>query len=100
MEISDKKLRDILVKGDYLEEELEGIKKLLEEDGQSLQEYLLTNNLITRDILGQALAEEYGLDYYDLNSKPTTDDQVHRIPQEIAQHFNIVVVKEDKKKFG
>jgi hypothetical protein len=80
MEISDKKLRDILVKGDYLEEELEGIKKLLEEDGQSLQEYLLTNDLITRDILGQALAEEYGLDYYDLNSKPTTDDQVHRIP--------------------
>jgi hypothetical protein len=98
MDISDNKLKNILVKGNYLDEELDEVDKVLEEGGQSLQEYLLTNDLITGDILGQALAEEYGLDYFDLNSNPTTSEKVHRIPQDIAQHFNIVVVKEGKDK--
>ena len=59
------------------------------------REYLLNNNIITPDLIGQAIAELYFLPYADLNSHPPVPEQVARIPEETARKLRAVIFKED-----
>lgn len=57
----------------------------------SFIDYLLEKNLITKDLLGQAIAESYGVPYSDLNSEQPPARQVTLIPEVIAKQYRIIV---------
>lgn len=99
MKLDDKTIREILIKGNYVAEE--DIKKS-EDFGKSHHasfiEYLLQESLITRDLLGQAIAESLKVPYVDLNSTISAPKQVQKIPEEIAKKYRAVIFSEEKNK--
>ena len=85
-------VKDILLKGSYVS--LEDIQKALawsKTNKSTVEEYLLTQGVITKDILGQAMAEFYKVPYADLNTKTPSREQVLKIPQELATVYHIVL---------
>ena len=91
------KIESILLRGNYVTSD--EIKKA-EEFGKSRNtspiEYLLTERLITKDLLGQAIAESFEVPYADLNSNAPSKGQVLKIPEEIAKKFHVVLFKESE----
>ncbi|NQV00823.1 MAG: Flp pilus assembly complex ATPase component TadA [Parcubacteria group bacterium] len=95
--LNDNKIKDILLKGDYIsEKDIEQAEKSAKQDKLSLSDYLLKNNLITKDLLGQAIAESFQAEYADLNSYEPTKEQVLKIPEVIAKKYRLVLFKENK----
>jgi len=54
---------------------------------------LYSKGLMTKDILGQAIAEHYDVPYSDLNSQIPNRDQVMIIPEDIAKNYRVILFK-------
>lgn len=92
--LSDNQIKDILLKGDYLTpRDFEGINL----QGDSIIDELLLKELVTKDIIGQAIAESFGVPYADLNSNQPSREQVLKIPENIAKKFSLVLFDDDEK---
>lgn len=97
MDIDQNKIKEILVRENYLsQEDLAKAEAALKGQRLSLVDYLLVNNLITKDLLGQALAETFSVPYFDLNSSLPTREQVLRLPENWARKYNAVIAGENK----
>lgn len=95
--LDDKKVTEILLAGDYVaSEDIEKGKEFARLHHSSLLEYLVTAGLITNDILGQAIAESFGVSYGDLNSNQPSREQVLKIPEDIAVRYHVVLFKEEE----
>lgn len=93
------KIKEILIKGNYItKEDIQKAEDFIKIRHVSFTEYLLQENLITKDILGQAIAESWEVPYADLNSRPPDPEKVKKIPEEIAKKYNVVVFAEEKDK--
>lgn len=57
-------------------------------------DYLVQNNIITYDIIGQALAESLGVPYFDLNTFLPSKDDVTKIPEAVAKELRLVYFKD------
>jgi type II secretory ATPase GspE/PulE/Tfp pilus assembly ATPase PilB-like protein len=57
-------------------------------------DYLVQTNLITYDIIGQALAESWGVPYLDLNTFTPPKENVTKIPEAIARELRLVYFKD------
>jgi type IV pilus assembly protein PilB len=98
MKIDDQKALEILVKEEYIsKKDLKDAIEKSEKSNLTPLNYLINNNLLSIDLIGQAMAEYFGVSYADLNTSPPTAEQVSRIPEEIAKKFNAVIFKEDKR---
>lgn len=99
MKISSQDILNILAKQNFISE---GDKKKIENNAKALHvdvvDYLLSNNLITKDLIGQAIAENYKVPYADLNSKMPSKEQVLIIPEEVGIKLRVIVFSEDKNK--
>ena len=62
----------------------------------SFTEYLLAQNLISAAIIGQAVAESFGVAYADLNTHPPQKEQILLIPEILAKKFQTVVFAQNK----
>ncbi|MFA6520911.1 MAG: GspE/PulE family protein [Candidatus Gracilibacteria bacterium] len=97
MKLEDVKIREALAKGDYVSEEnLNAAEVFAKEHSASIVEYLFFKGFLTRDLLGQAIAEMYGVTYADLNSKPIVREAVLRIPEEISKKYEVVLIGENE----
>ncbi|OGD62599.1 hypothetical protein A2160_06235 [Candidatus Beckwithbacteria bacterium RBG_13_42_9] len=86
---------DILLKGSYVSsEDLQKAKAWAKTNKSTVEEYLLTQGTITKDILGQALAESFKVSYADLNTRLPSCEQVLKIPQDLATTYRIVLFEE------
>lgn len=95
MKIKDEEIKRILLEGRYVEKkDVKNAEIFAKDHHLPFTEYLFRNELITRDLLGQAIAESMNISYADLNSFPPDYDQVHRIPEEIARSNRVVLFKE------
>jgi type IV pilus assembly protein PilB len=94
MDIDQRKVRKALVASNYIDENrLDTAAEAAEREGVPLADYMIREDIITRDLLGQALAETKGVKYYDLNSKPASDQLVQLIPEEVARDKAVVTVR-------
>ncbi len=96
--IDDKKLKEILLRESYVTQD--DVKKAEEaalKHETSLIDFFISENILTKDLLGQAIAESLGVAYVDLNSNQPPKEQVLKIPEEIAKSLHVVLFKEDKK---
>ncbi len=86
-------LRERYVSSEDIDNALEQTK----ETNDSALNYLIENNYISMDLVGQAIAEHFKVPYADLNTNEPDYDQILRIPENIAKKFNVVLFKEDEK---
>ncbi len=98
MKIDDQKLKDILSKESYVTpENIKDAEAYATEHHISLADYLLSKSLITKDLLGQAVAESFSVPYADLNSRPPKRDEVLKVPEAVATQYRCVVFSETAK---
>lgn len=96
MNIDEAKLKEILVRESYITpEDLSRAEKAAKANRTSVTDYLLSEDVITKDLLGQALAEGFGVPYADLNSNQPPREQVLKIPEAIAKNFRAVIFSEN-----
>jgi len=99
MKFDDKTIKDILLKENYvIEEDVKRAENFAKTRRTSFLEYFLQENLITKDLLGQAIAESFKVPYADLNSSPPSSEQVQKIPEDIAKKYRAVIFSEEKDK--
>lgn len=97
MKINDSKIKEILLREGYVAPaELEKAERTIAGSHQTLADYLLGQGLITRNLLGSALAESLVTTFVDLSARPSTREQVSKIPEEAAKKFEAVLVAEKK----
>lgn len=99
MDLKEKQIvEEILLKGNYITEvDVKNAEAFAKERDASMTEYLLSEEIITKDLLGQAIAEFFKVPYADLNSNQPSKEQTLRIPEEIAKKYNAVIFSDDKK---
>lgn len=91
------KLRAVLVKGSYISEEDSKAAEAAAHDGAGYIDYLTRAQLLSKPLLGQALAEGYKLPFVDLNTHPIDKELIELIPEEVAREQRVVVVKQAKE---
>lgn len=96
-QLDDKKISEILVKQSYLApEDLKKAEDAIKGKNIPLVAYLLEEGFVSKDLLGQAIAEFFGVVYMDLNSIRPSREQVMKIPEDIAKKFRVVFATENE----
>jgi len=86
MLFDDSKIKQILLSGNYVEEkDIEKAEEYAKEHRGSLIEYLLGEDLLSQEILGQAIAESFGVPFSNLSENRPKKEQVLLIPEDIAK---------------
>ena len=99
MKFEDKTIKQILLRENYVtEEDVKNAEDFAKTQHVSFIEYLLQENLITKDLFGQAIAESFNVPYADLNSASLTLGQVQKIPEDIAKKYRAVIFSKEKDK--
>lgn len=98
MQIPDQKIKQILLAGKYVKaEDMKKAEKYARATDTSIADYLLLEGLVNKDLLGEMIAQSFGMFYADLNSKQPNRDQVMIIPEDAAKKYRIVVFNQDEK---
>ena len=97
MYFDDETIKKILLDGNYVEEaDIKKAEEYAADHRGSLLEYLLSQKLLTREIVGQAVAESLKVPYADLGTAIPPKEQVTLIPEELAKKFRVVVFAQKK----
>ena len=97
MQLDDLKIKEILVRENYLaESDAKAAEKIAAEHRSSLTAYLLSSNLISQELLGQAIAESLHTPYADLRAHPPTKEMIGLISEVMARRLRVVVYKQTK----
>ncbi len=92
MNTNEKKLADILITEGYLtEEDIQKATQFEESHNTSFTDYLFSEQLITKDLLGQAVAEFFGVSYANIESYQPSKEQVTTIPEDVARKHHAVI---------
>ncbi|MDZ7611756.1 MAG: ATPase, T2SS/T4P/T4SS family [Candidatus Moranbacteria bacterium] len=87
----------VLVEGGYIsQEDYQEAIDYAEGDEDKFLDFLYSKQLTNNDLLGQAMAEYYGVQYADLNSHMPSAEQVAKIPEKIAKKHRTVLFSENK----
>lgn len=90
-----KKILEILVNTQYITPEDRDIALSSTDNEPNIAvDYLVQNNIITYDIIGQALAESLSVAYFDLNTFSPVKDDIIKIPEAVAKELRLVHFKE------
>src|SRR3990167_329181 len=88
-------LKEILLRGNYVTtEDVAAAEKYVTQKRGAFTDYFLSQGLLTKDLLGQAIAEAYGLPYADLNTNRPAREQVLRVKEDLARSLRAVVYSE------
>ena len=99
MSIDSALVKEVLLAGRYTSpEDLQRAEKYSRDHHSSMVDFLLQENIITNDMLGQAMAEHFGVTYANVSVHPPTRDQVLRIPERIGSGSRVVLFSEEKEK--
>jgi type IV pilus assembly protein PilB len=98
MNLDTKNIKEILIKGSYITEEdaTKAEEYMKTHDEAVFADYLVNEGLISNDLLGQAMAESFGVPYSDLNSASIPTEQIKLIPEDIAKKYRVVIFSDDK----
>ena len=98
MTLNDRQVLDIMLRESYVsQDDARKAEEHAERYNASPVDYLLSARLVTKDIIGQAIAESRGIPYADLNSYPPPREKVLRIEEAAAKADRVVIFKEDDK---
>ncbi len=93
------KLKDILLREKYVSsEDIRRAEDFAIKNLGSVEDYLLAKGLITKDLIGQAIAESFSIPYADLNANPPNHELALKIPEEIAKKYRVVLFREEPER--
>jgi len=96
--LTEAKIKQILLEETFLsEQDLKNVEEGVKQTNLGFIEYLLDNGFITREILGQALAEHYGLVYVNLTKEKIDEEILKKIPEIMARNKGVVPFAIDKE---
>lgn len=90
---SIEKIKEILLKESYISAEDSAAAESAAQDSVGYIDFLIRAELLSKSLLGQALAESYKLPFADLEANPVEKDDVNTIKEEVARKLRIVFVK-------
>ncbi len=97
MNVDQGKIVEILLRQNYVTaEDIKKAEEYLKSHDISLVDYLIGNDIITKDLFGQAIAESWSIPYADLNSNQPNPEQVMKINEDLAREKRVVVFKLEK----
>lgn len=89
-------LKEILIQGGYLpQKDADRAQAGADRKKVGLQEFLLSEDILSIDLIGQGIAEYLGVGYADLHHQPPSPELIMRIPEETAQKYKAVLVRSD-----
>src|SRR3989339_1439530 len=98
MQIDDKKIKKVLLDGNYVTaDDIAKAEAATKVTQGTIADWLLTSEIINKDLLGQALAEADKVGYSDLNTYKPSQELVRLIPEDIAKQFHAVVFRQNEK---
>jgi len=97
--ITGKFLSDILYKkGLVTDEQLDRILKIQKDTGSDLQKIIIDLDILKKDEMMLALADEIGVKYINLNDINIEPTIVVLIPEEMARRHQLIAIDKDEKK--
>jgi len=90
---SIEKIKAILLQGNYISEADSKSAEAGAKDSAAYIDYLIREELLTKTLLGQAIAEAYNMPFADLDINPITKENVAKIPEDIGRANRVVFVK-------
>lgn len=94
---SIQKIKTLLLKENYISEEDSAAAEAASHDSAGYVDYLIRSDLLSKTLLGQALAESYHLPFADLSVYTVGKEEVNKIPENIARQQRVVFVKATDK---
>lgn len=94
-ELNEQTILSILLKENYItQEEAEKALRGIKTEQIPLLDYFSKNKIIDKPLLGQAIAESFRVPFTNLDLNQPSQEQIVKIPQEIAKKHSIVLAKE------
>jgi type IV pilus assembly protein PilB len=92
--LDDEKLKAILLKSKFLTpEEIHRAENFISARHDTLFNYILNQNVLAYEFLGQSMAKYYGVEFADLEVFQPTKEHINLIPPEVGQAYRVVVFK-------
>ena len=92
MRLSDDRVARLLVdKKKVSEEQLEKIKSSQKQSGETLQEFVVQNNVISEKDLTKLYAEAADIPFIEINAKSVDRSALDILPEKVARQYNAVV---------
>lgn len=84
-------IQHILLEKNYIEpSDITAAKAYMEEYDAGLLDYLFANQLLTNELLGQAMAEHFGVSYVSLQQKKIDEEVLSLIPETVARSKGVI----------
>lgn len=97
MQLSNDQIRKILLSTNYVSaEDFAEAERSLGNDG-SYVNYFIEKGILTRDLVGQAIAEAFAVPFADLNSRQPSSATLHRMPENAAQSLRAIPFRRSGK---
>lgn len=94
MRIPDQTVRELLLRAKAVEEDkLKALVDQADTEKTSLQDLVVSSNVVTDQELTKLFAEEIGVPFVDINVKEIDLETLRQIPEHIAKLYNMVVFK-------
>lgn len=90
---SIEKIKAILLKENYISEEDSKTAEQGASDSAEYVDHLIRAQLLSKPLLGQAIAEEYSMPFVDLTANPVSKENIKIIPETTARAQRTVFVK-------
>lgn len=89
------KIKTILLQEGYISEDESKAAEAIAKDSASYVDYLIRQEVLSKTLLGQALAEGYRLAFADFGAHPISKEQVTKLPEDVARAQRIVIARSD-----
>ncbi|HEY6736145.1 MAG TPA: GspE/PulE family protein [Candidatus Saccharimonadia bacterium] len=90
-------IKSILLKESYISEADNAAAQAVAHDSAGYIEYLIQHDLLSKTLLGHALAEAYQMSYYDLTASPIGKESITAIPETTARSYRMMLAKDTGK---
>ncbi|MES2437075.1 MAG: GspE/PulE family protein [Patescibacteria group bacterium] len=99
MRLDEANVKYILLKQNYISvDDATKAELNAKKENISFIDYLIREQYLSRDLLGQAIAESYGIEFVAITPQNVPKEYINLIPEPIARHSHIVVIaKEDNQ---
>lgn len=87
------KIKAILLQESYISEADSQAAEAASHNSDEYVDFLIQHELLSKTLLGQALAEAYHLPFVDLETNPPSKENADKIPETIARANRVVYIK-------
>jgi type II secretory ATPase GspE/PulE/Tfp pilus assembly ATPase PilB-like protein len=94
---SIEKLKEVLLKQSYISPEDSAAAEAAAHDSMGYVEFLIRSEVLSKTLLGQALAESYNLPFANLEANPVSKEDVNTIDEKTAREQRLVYLKSSDK---